>query len=229
MGGYGSNDRLKVPVAASQEQIYGSFLFEESASESSPESTRSSVDAMQQAIGGSQPPATSSEQGGTFDELVDRLLAQSTSKADSKFGMIFLALYRKFAAPGRLLEAIVERFDSLERDGEAQMLKTVSQLRYLAILQQWVGSYPGDFAFPKTKLRMRTFVGKLFQTRIFAASAKVMNEDLELVQDDDDTDWAYNDKDRASSGADLRASLSSTASTLIDDPSFHIYGRFEID
>lgn len=201
----------------------GSFLFEESASEESPISSRSSSEeTIPPPVAGVTSTAVLSENGATFDELVDRLLAQPTSKADGKFGAVFLALYRKFAAPGRLLEAIVQRFDALDRNGSANLIKISSQQRYVDIMEQWVGSYPGDFAFPKTKRRMRTFVSKLGQERIFAVAAKEMNAELDGAQDDDDTNWAYNDRDRAASGDDARTSLSSSASTRIDDPQFSL-------
>ena len=228
LAAYGSSDHLKVPRKASEDAgaMQSSFLFEESGTESSYESPRSSVSAEIAANNNAFPPtgpppiSSLSENGATFDELVDRLLAQPTSKADSKFAAIFLALYRKFAAPGRLLEAIVERFDKLDRNGLAPMIKTVAQLRYLHIMEQWISHYPGDFAFPKTKRRMRTFVAKLTQTRIFTAASKEMSGDLEVVQEDDDTNWAYSDKDREASNENDRWTMSSTASTLIDDASF---------
>ena len=147
-------------------------------------------------------------------------LVQPTSKSDNKFAAIFLALYRKFAPPGLLLEAIVERFDGLERNGNTDIIKTVNQLRYLSIVEQWVGTYPGDFAYSKTKRRMRTFVGKLSQSRIYSVAAKEINSDLDAVQEDDDTNWAYCDKDRETPGGEFRISLSSAASIRIDDPTF---------
>jgi len=201
--------------------MHRSFLFEESASEDdSTDSARSSISA--EAVSPVMTEALSisvlSENGAIFDELVDRLLAQPTSKADSKFSAIFLALYRKFAAPSRLLEAIVERFEALERNSSAQMLKTVTQLRYLAIMEQWVGQYPGDFAFSRTRRRMRTFVTKIAQSKIFTIAANEMSNHLQMVLEDDDTKWAYCDKDREAS--ENRTSTTSTSSTLIDDPSF---------
>lgn len=208
----------------------GSFLIEESASEASVGSTRSSVDAVQ--VAGALPPqATQSmfsltENGSTFEELVDRLLAQPKSKSDSKFGNIFLALYRKFAAPGQLLEAIVERYEALDRDGSAMLIKISAQQRHVAILGEWVATYPGDFAYPKTKQRMRTLVGKLSEERIHAHACNQMNVDLDGVHDDDDTSWAFNDKDKACDA--IRISLTSAASTLIDDPSFFTAEEFSL-
>lgn len=220
LAAYNSGDRLKVHRETSQEDMHGSFLIEESASEASDESSNSSEDVETQSATGFKSNLSSREEGVTFDELADRLLAQPTSKADNKFVAVFLALYRKFAAPGQLLEAIVQRFDYPERQHDACMIKTISQLRYLSILEQWVGTYPGDFAYEKTQRRMRTFVGKLSQCRIFSAAAKEMSAHIDAVKEDDDTNWAYCDRDRTSSTGEFRISLSSTASVLIDDPTF---------
>jgi hypothetical protein len=140
--------------------------------------------------------AASSEKGYTFDQLVDRLLAQPLSKADYKFAAIFLALYRKFAAPCQLLDAIISRFKALYEDRRSQMIKTIAQLRYLSIIEQWVRSYPGDFAQPVTLQRMTKFVKRLAGIRIFSVAAREMQTDLELVVEDDDTDWACCDHDR---------------------------------
>lgn len=213
LAGYGSSAQLKVPKGVSEEDMHRSFLFEESASEEgTSESGRSSTDVE---VVTKVPSASAiSENGATFEDLVGRLLAQPTSKADGKFAAIFLALYRKFAAPGKLLEAIAERFDTLERNGSNTMIMTVTQLRYLTILEQWIGQYPGDFAYPKTKLRMQTFTAKISRYRICTVAAKEMNNHMEMVHEDDDTNWACSDRDRSSTG--------STSSTLIDDPTFSL-------
>ncbi|KAI7109336.1 ras GEF, partial [Hortaea werneckii] len=189
----GKSDTLQVP-GESYDDIPRSFLFEESGSDNgSALSQRSSVsmDATPQAIPSAPRTSILAENGATWDELVDRLLAQPASKADSKFSGIFLALYRQFAAPGKLLEAIVERFDALERDTVMQqIMRTIAQLRFLTVLEQWIGQYPGDFAHPRTKRRMQTFAGKIAQVKIFTVAAKEISGHLELVQEDDDTDWA---------------------------------------
>lgn len=169
----------------------------------------------------SQSEAPSDERGYSFDNLIDRLLRLPKSKADTRFGAIFLALYRKFAAPGQLLEAIVHRFEALETEPVSFMTRTVSQLRYLSVIEQWIGTYPGDFAHIKTRRRMRTFVSKLSHTRIFAAAAREMSADLDAVSEDDDTNWACCDKDReAPDLLDPNIVWSSRVSTLLDDPNF---------
>ncbi|KAI5369584.1 Putative ras-like guanine nucleotide exchange factor, small GTPase [Septoria linicola] len=216
---YSAGERLRVP--RDDEPMHGSFLLEESASDPSATSSRSSIstDALS-VVPGASPTTALTENGATFDELVDRLLDQPTSKADLRFASIFLALYRKFAAPGKLLEAIVQRFDTLEQNGAPMMMKSTTQLRYLAVIEKWVTTYPGDFAFSRTRRRLQTFAHKISDTRIFTAAAKEVTLAMDSVNDDDDTEWAYNDKDREASGEHSRSSMASTASTLIDDPNF---------
>ncbi|KAF2723972.1 ras GEF, partial [Polychaeton citri CBS 116435] len=218
--GYGSNDRLNVPS-----EMHGSFLLEESASEKSlvGSSESSTPDLTQPPVSITAPALSSiSENGATFGELVDRLLAQPKSKADEKFVRIFLALYRKFAAPGGLLEAIVERFDALEHNSAVSLTKITDQLRYTELLAEWIAKYPGDFAHPKTNRRMKTFVAKLSKRTIFCTAANEMSISLEAVKEDDDTLWAFSDRDREAQRPQLdrRGTMSSTASILIDDPRF---------
>lgn len=131
--------------------------------------------------------------GCAFDELVDRLLSQPMSKSDAKYSAMFLCLYRKFAAPADLLMAIIDRFESLDKVDNPQMLRISSQLRNLSIMAQWVAGYPGDFAHPLTRRCMTGFIAKLASNRVFAVAAKEMGAYLEVVSDDDDTDWACSD------------------------------------
>ncbi|KAF1991343.1 ras GEF [Aulographum hederae CBS 113979] len=156
------------------------------------------------------------ETGYTFDQLVDRLLVQPLSKGDNKFAAIFLALYRKFAAPGQLLDAILKRFDHVDKVKDPQMIKTIAQLRHLAILEQWVSWYPGDFAHPTTRRKILKFVGKVANTRIFSIAAREISADLDMVIEDDDTDWAECDRNREAASPHLEkgaASLSLTDET----------------
>lgn len=143
-----------------------------------------------------KPSAPPEEIGFRFDQLVDKLLGQPRSKADSKFAAIFLALYRKFASPGILLAAIIERFEALKHQQLPHVTKIAAQQRQLCILEQWVGTYPGDFAYPSTRKMMETFVQGLASDRIFAVASSEMAADLEAVGEDDDTDWAFCDRNR---------------------------------
>lgn len=154
------------------------------------------------------------ESGASFDELVDRLLSQPLLKADSKFTAIFLCLYRKFAAPSDLMSAIICRFERMNSTQHPQILRVSSQLRYLSVLTQWMSDYPGDFAHPLTRQSITSFIMGLAGIRIFAIASKEMNAHLEIVTDDDDTEWAYSDTTRSrSSTAESFLSTVSTRST----------------
>jgi hypothetical protein len=145
-----------------------------------------------------KPLPTPVEIGYSFDQLVDKLLAQPMTKSDQKFAAIFLALYRNFGAPGQLLEAIINRFDMLRVQSIPEMTRIAAQQRHLSILEQWIGTYPGDFAFPRTRQMMEAFVYRISSERIFAVDAREIAADLESVKEDDDTNWAHCDSNRSS-------------------------------
>lgn len=139
----------------------------------------------------------SDENGYTFDQLVDRLLAQPMSKNDTKYVSVFLALYRRFGTPSQLLEAILKRFEALAKNKDMPMIRVIAQLRYLAVLHQWVAYYPGDFAYPATRKLIRKFASSLTSNREFSVAAMEIIRDLEMVAEDDDTEWACSDRQRA--------------------------------
>lgn len=163
------------------------------------------------------------DSGFTFDDLVDRLLSQPMSKADGKFAAIFLCLYRKFAAPSELLSAIIQRFHNSNESAQPHILRITSQLRYLSILSQWVSDYPGDFAHTQTRSLMSSFVTNLAGNRAFAVAGKEIGSQLDIVSEDDDTEWACSDKSRSRANTVesflSNSSVQSTASTLSADSS----------
>jgi hypothetical protein len=139
----------------------------------------------------------SDENGYTFEQLVNRLLAQPMSKNDSKFVDIFLALYRRFATPGQLMEAFLKRFEAFSKENDNPLLRIKDQYRYLAVLEEWISHYPGDFAYPTTRKLIRKFASALANSREFSVAASEIFRDLEWVVEDDDTEWACSDRQRA--------------------------------
>ncbi|QSZ33268.1 hypothetical protein DSL72_002856 [Monilinia vaccinii-corymbosi] len=135
--------------------------------------------------------------GVTFDELVDRLLGQHMSRADMNFSEIFLCLYRKFAAPGELFDAILNRLSRLGEDKNMHYLtRTATQLRMITVVAKWVSGYPGDFASPSTSHKLDRFINQLASDPVFATAAQEMRSQLESrVVEDDDTGWARTDAD----------------------------------
>lgn len=176
---------------------------------------------------GTKPLATvggsTKDSGFTFDNLVDRLLSQPMSKADGKFVAIFLCLYRKFAAPSELLSAIIQRFQNSNESAHPLISRITSQLRYLSILSLWVSDYPGDFAHVQTRRLMSSFVVNLAGNRAFAVAGKEIGSQLDVVSEDDDTEWACSDKSRSRANTVESclsvSSVQSTASTLNADSS----------
>ncbi|QUC21069.1 uncharacterized protein UV8b_05312 [Ustilaginoidea virens] len=133
--------------------------------------------------------------GVTFEELVDRLLAPPLSRVDNNFSDIFLCLYRKFAAPGKLFSAILLRLDKVRDDKAAHYLtKTATQLRIIEVVAKWVSLYPGDFGSPATRRNLEDFIKHLSTEPIFSIAAQEMRRNLHLnVVEDDDTGWAHSD------------------------------------
>ncbi|KAL4973498.1 ras guanine nucleotide exchange factor domain-containing protein [Aspergillus desertorum] len=136
---------------------------------------------------------STNETGFTFDELVDRLVAPPISKQDSKFASIFLCLYRKFAAPATLLNALINRFERNEKDITDQLTRIADQLRLLNVIAQWVSEYPGDLAYPKTRKRIVDFVSTLERSHFYMFAAKEIGSYLEVNAEDDDVGWAFKD------------------------------------
>jgi len=138
---------------------------------------------------------SSAETGMTFDELVDRLVALPMSKQDSKFCSIFLCLYRKFAAPSTLLNALISRFDKNESSNSDQLARMADQLRLLNVIALWASDYPGDFAYPKTRKRINDFVTTLEKSHFYMFAAKEIGSYLDSNAEDDDAGWAFQDGD----------------------------------
>lgn len=163
------------------------------------------------------------DSGSSFEDLVDRLLAQPMSKSDGKFAAVFLCLYRKFAAPSELLSTIIHRFQAVTESNHPQISRTTFHLRYLGVLAQWVSDYPGDFAHAHTRSIMTNFVTNMMGNRSFAVAAKEIGSQLEIVSEDDDTEWACSDRSRSRANTVESflsiSSIQSTASTLNADSS----------
>ncbi len=155
--------------------------------------------------------------GVSFDELVDRLLAPRMSRADNNFADVFLCLYRKFAAPGELLSAILARLDRAKDDPNAHyLIKTEAQMRMIEVVAKWVGLYPGDFARPVTRRKLEELIRHLSAEPVFAAAAHQMWMHMEQrVVEDDDTGWAKSDERDLE--ADRFSALSKEAGSEMSD------------
>jgi hypothetical protein len=152
--------------------------------------------------------------GVTFDDLVDRLLEYPMSRADTQFADIFLCLYRKFAAPGQLLAAVLRRIDRVRDDRTAhQLTTTATQLQMIEVVAKWVSLYPGDFARPGTRRTLVEFIDHLATEPVFFFSAQQMRRNVDNnVCEDDDTGWARSD-DAVDDGAAAAAATTAATTT----------------
>lgn len=155
-----------------------------------------------------------SDPGVTFEELIERLIALPMSKQDAKFSAIFLCLYRKFAAPSTLLNALITRFENTERSELPQLTRASEQLRLLQVIAQWASEYPGDFAHPKTRQRLVDFVDSIEDSHVYMFAAKEISLHLELRVEDDDLGWPFRD------GEDGESSEGTGSSHLSPSTSF---------
>ena len=147
-------------------------------------------------VGNSISPA-SGIAGITFEELTSRLLEYSMSRQDSRFITTFLCFFRMFAAPTRLLAAIISSFSQISRNGAPHLLKLGNQLRYLSVISHWVNSYPGDFAHPSIRQEVSVFITEVAAQRVFAAAAHDIFKALACAEEDDDTFWACSDIEKS--------------------------------
>ncbi|GMG25673.1 unnamed protein product [Aspergillus oryzae var. brunneus] len=173
---------------------FNSFLDMDNGMEG-PASAPSSPESKEKASSEGSSNGSSNDTGFTFDELVDRLVAQPMSKQDSKFASIFLCLYRKFAAPSTLLNALINRFERNEKNFTDQLTRIADQLRLLNIMSTWVSEYPGDLAYPKTRKRITDFVSTLEKSHFYMFAAKEVGSYLENHAEDDDVGWPFRDGD----------------------------------
>lgn len=166
-----------------------------------------------------------SSAGITLENLVDRLISQSMSRADKDFIEIFLCLYRKFAAPGKLLSCILARLDLVTKDTHMHNLtKAENQFRILNILSKWISTYPGDFAGPSTSHKLEDLINALIIEPRFATFAHEIRLQFQSrVVINDDTGWARTDPDFDSNA---RSCIESD-STSFSAP--NIKGRLEPD
>ncbi|KAI1165468.1 RAP guanine nucleotide exchange factor 4 [Nemania serpens] len=157
--------------------------------------------------------------GLTFDELVDRLLAPTLSKADQNFAGVFLCLYRKFATPGELFSAVLARLDAIKDDKSIHYLtKTTTQLRIIEAVARWVATYPNDFARPATKRRLDEFITHLSAEPIFSAAAVQMRKALEeTVIEDDDTGWVKSEAEDVQADSEASPTLAREDTRQADD------------
>ncbi|KAG9314388.1 ras guanine nucleotide exchange factor domain-containing protein [Chiua virens] len=89
-----------------------------------------------------------SVQYATLDELLDKLLFLAVSGDDPTFVAHFLLTYRRFASPRSILLAMQKRMRQLDNSVGDPMFASYAQMRICHLLENWIHTYPQDFAAP---------------------------------------------------------------------------------
>ena len=140
-------------------------------------------------------PVDPSEDVVSLHYLVDQLVVNPHAKGHTQFKHNFLVMFRLFAAPVEILEALTDRY-YLAGEGDYPRSLEIRE-RVLAVLNQWLGSYPGDFGHNLTRTRLNSFINTIPKESPQFRAAESVRIALDLVAPNDDTEWSHCDNDIA--------------------------------
>ncbi|KAG9030285.1 hypothetical protein FRB95_004171 [Tulasnella sp. JGI-2019a] len=134
----------------------------------------------------------------TLDELIDKLVFLAVTDDDPVFVEQFLLVYRRFATPRALLLGLQKRIRALSSPSEDQLLAKFAQMRVCALLEDWMMTYPGDFASPGAEPALQAIVRQILSNSHTAHYAVDFVPFLKCVPKlvDEDKDWAAKGKTR---------------------------------
>ncbi|KAE9413252.1 hypothetical protein Angca_003772, partial [Angiostrongylus cantonensis] len=92
---------------------------------------------------------------GTIEKLVESLVA-SDGTVDSRHFNVFFATYRAFTEPTDVLDRLLRRYESLEKDVNTNTSALVIQNSIRSILVCWLDMYSEDFYDPSCNFAMLT-------------------------------------------------------------------------
>ncbi|KIJ27173.1 hypothetical protein M422DRAFT_271663 [Sphaerobolus stellatus SS14] len=82
----------------------------------------------------------------TLEELLDKLFFVAASGDDPTFIKHFFLTYRKFATPRSVLLGMQKRIRQLSHEHSELLLGCYAQMRICDLLEEWIATYPNDFA-----------------------------------------------------------------------------------
>ncbi|KAK5983191.1 N-terminal Ras-GEF domain-containing protein [Trichostrongylus colubriformis] len=92
---------------------------------------------------------------GTVEKLVECLVG-ADGTMDSRHFNVFFATYRAFAEPTNVLDRLLRRYESLEKEVNSSTSALVIQNSIRSILICWLDMYPEDFYDPDCDFAMLT-------------------------------------------------------------------------
>lgn len=153
----------------------------------------------------------------SLQELVEQLVISASREVeDNKFVLMFLIVYRMFAAPVELMDALIAHFDQLINVTPSENRVSPEQ-GLLNVLCKWIHTFPGDFAQRPTRARVSRFIAKIEDGSRYVAAAEKLRFALGNAAEDDDTYWSRSDQD--AEGIQTGRGSVSTESVDIQGPS----------
>jgi hypothetical protein len=134
-----------------------------------------------------------SEVPASLETLVHRIFVGSSSRADEKFTTTFFAVYKLFATPLELLEQMLAQ-NAAQPEEIHNKQKDAFRARLIAVIHFWVLAYPGDFALGPVKEQLRRFLSTCTDKDPFQARRQQIDQALDTVCQNDDTQWACCDE-----------------------------------
>ncbi|KAG8990568.1 hypothetical protein FRB90_001708, partial [Tulasnella sp. 427] len=157
----------------------------------------------------------------TFDELLDKLVFLSVTNdgklssqaitftqthalpVDEVYIEQFLLIYRRFATPRTLLLGLQRRMRELSPPAEDTLLAKYAQMRICNLLEEWMKSYPGDFASPGAEPALHALIRQTLLHPHTAHYGSDFTPFLSIIPDltDEEATWALLPEDRRNDDA----------------------------
>lgn len=140
---------------------------------------------------GRKPSKAGDSQSVPLTALVNRIVQTPMSTVDEKFTAIFFCVYKFFATPVELLDALLTSSTACLQHVTAD---EHASPRLIALLHFWILTYPGDFAEGPALETLRSFLSDFGPEDAFGPRRQQIAKALGTIERNDDTHWACCDK-----------------------------------
>ncbi|GAA98387.1 uncharacterized protein L969DRAFT_46314 [Mixia osmundae IAM 14324] len=130
------------------------------------------------------------------DEVIDKFLFAAVTGNDEQQVVLFLIIYRRFAAPAHVLKKLIERYEFVStRLKSDPVLSRYAHTRLCSVLADWLEYYPGDFTSVRVRALIKPFLEGLVLQAYVSRYAIELLPMLRKLEDADDLDnyWACPD------------------------------------
>ncbi|KAG8899933.1 hypothetical protein FRB99_006349 [Tulasnella sp. 403] len=134
----------------------------------------------------------------TLDELLDKVVFLAITDEDPVFVEQFLLVFRRFATPRSLLLGLQKRMRELSATPDDMLLARFSQMRICSLLEEWMRTYPGDFAASGAEPALQALVRQILSNFHTAHYGAEFMPFLQIVPEltDEERAWALKEDSR---------------------------------